>query len=99
MTPEQEIAQLKQQIAVLAEQVQKLSSFTAIPFEVERAFRNRLGIDNLQTKIYNGGDLVSNYVQAVNESGMSSYNVPSEPDYMLRLKYGNLAVVVPAYDT
>ena len=93
-----EIQQLKREVDELRQQLKLLTSATTIPLEFDKAFHKRLGIDDLQEKIYNGGDLVSNYVQGVNESGASSYNVLAQPDYILRFKYLHLALAIPAFD-
>jgi hypothetical protein len=93
-----ELEQLKRRVNDLEQLVKALANNTTIPFNVEKAFSSRLGITNLQTKLYDGGDLPSNYSETVNEGGVASHSVLREPDYILRAKYRHLAVAIPAYD-
>lgn len=92
MNPEQRIAQLEGQVSALLQQVKALSSSASIPFNVEKAFRNRLGINHPVWKIeydYAGTAVANN--QAVNEAGSASYNVLAAPD-------GYLFITIPAED-
>ena len=93
-----ELAQLKLEVEELKRQVKALTSHTTIPFEIDKAFKERLGVNGLQEKLTNSGVAVSTYVQAVDEGGTDTYNVLAEPDYILRMKYQHLTVAVPAYD-
>ena len=93
-----EIAQMKAMIAELAAEVKRLKSATTISKDVDSAFRNRLGINDLQAKLTDSGVAVSTISQSVNEAGAASYSVLAQPDYLLRMKYLNLTVGIPAYD-
>lgn len=92
-----ELEQLKQQVAALEAQVKALASFATIPFEVDKAFRNRLGVNNLQEKLVDSGVATSVYTESVDQ-GMGSVDVLAAPDYILRMKYQHLTVAIPAYD-
>lgn len=93
MTPqEQRIAQLERMVVELTARLNALGSSSSIPFPVEKALRNRLGINYPVWKIeYDyAGAAVSN-TQAVNEGGMATYNVLKAPD-------GYLFITLPAED-
>ena len=92
MNPEQRIAQLERTVAALAQQLKQLSNNTTIPFDVEKAFRNRLGINYPVWKIeydYAGAAVSNN--KSVNEAGTSSYSVLNVPD-------GYLFITLPVED-
>ena len=92
MTPEQRIAQLEVQVANLTEQMKRLGDSTSIPFSVEKAFRNRLGVLHPVWEIvYDYSGIAANNTQAVNEGGMASYNVLAAPD-------GYLFITLPGED-
>lgn len=93
-----ELEQLKRRVAELEKVIGALNASSTIPRDVDSAFRNRLGISKFQEKLVNSGVAVSTITQAVNEGGSSSYNVLAAPDYLLRMKYLNLTVGIPAYD-
>lgn len=93
-----EIQQLKLEIEELKAQIQALAAFNTIPWTIEKAFANRLGISNLQPKFTDSGLAASTISQAVNESGASSYSVLALPDYVLSAKFENVTVSIPAYD-
>lgn len=101
MTPDERIAQLERMVASLTNQVNALGSFTTIPLNVEKAFRNRLNMTTDRQEIIT--DITSEFpsppfAQAVNESGTSSYDVMPTSDYALRVRLGNLYVAIPAFD-
>ena len=90
---------LEQRVAALEAQLKALSSFNTIPFGVEKAFKKRL-ISNLQEQVE---DITVDFpsppfAQAVNEGGMSSYDVMTTPEYALKVRLGNLYVAIPAFD-
>lgn len=102
MTPDQRIAQLERTVADLSQQIKQLSNNTTIPFNVEKAFRNRLKLNkNAQEEITDvTTDFPANPLsESVNEAGTSSYNVMAAPDIVLsvRLPNGTL-VAVGAFD-
>lgn len=92
-----EIEQLKKEIAALHRKIDLLSSFTTIPFTVEKAFKERLGINGLQEKLVDSGVAPSVYTETVDQ-GMGSADVLAAPDYILRMKFSNLTVAIPAFD-
>ena len=92
MTPEARIAQLERTVAELTTKMNALGSSSSIPFPIEKAFRNRLGINYPVWKIeYDYAGAAVNNTQAVNEGGMASYNVLKSPD-------GYLFITLPAED-
>lgn len=101
MNPDERIAQLERQVAELTKRLNALQSFTTIPFDVEKAFRNRLNLNRDLQEIIT--DITSEFpspplAQSVNEAGMDSYDVMTTPDYVLKVRLGNLYVGVPAFD-
>lgn len=83
MTPEQRIAQLEALVADLRLQMGNLTSSNTIPYDVEKAFKNRLSYFAKPHIIFDhDGDAVNN-TQAVNEDGSGTYNVLKVPDNWL----------------
>lgn len=75
---QEQINQLQNEIRVMQEKMALLSSYSSIPYDVEIAFRDRLGIDEIANQ--NSSKLASSETQAVNESGTQSYNVAKPMD-------------------
>lgn len=81
MNPEARIARLEAQVAQLTQFVGALRSTSLIPFDVEKAFRDRLRIlYPIHKVVYDlAGEAVNNN-RTVNEGGTSSYSVLAPPD-------------------
>lgn len=96
MTPEQE-AQFQQMQAELTELrafVQSLKSSTTIPYDVDGAFRTRLGTDS---DIVVSAKDVDSEDQSVNEGGSATYNVLKEPDGFLQVTISGSVYYLPYY--
>lgn len=94
------ISKLEAQVAELTQQLKALSSFNTIPFNVEKAFKNRLTSD-LQPHVTNvTDDFPANPLsELVDEGGSATYRVMSPPDYAIRLHLGgNVYVAIPGFD-
>lgn len=94
-----ELQQLKREVEELKLKVKTLASHTTIPFEVEKAFRSRLGIKDLQEEVENAGNPTAPYLQSVNEGGVATYTVPAVQDGLLKVRLEHrLNVYVPYWD-
>ena len=99
MNPDNRIVKLEAEVAELKRLVKSLSSFTTIPLNIEKAFKNRIAGD-LQERIT---DITADFTppffdQAVNEGGVASYSVMTTPEYALKVKLGSIYVAIPAFD-
>lgn len=90
------IEQLQSQIDSLQQELNKLRNTTTIPYEVEQAFRFRLGIDNF-TQLDASSKTTASETQAVNEAGASSYNVAKPMDGFKQVTIGGSTLYIPYY--
>lgn len=86
----------EQRIKKLEREIAQLKSFTTIPFEVEGAFKTRLGIAEL-ARISVSTKGVDTEDVTVNEAGASSYAVMNDPDIFLQLSVSGTTYYIPAF--
>jgi hypothetical protein len=89
---------LEQRIAELEKQVKALSSMTTIPFNVEKAFKQRLKLDSFGLISIATGFDTAQYLRAVDEGGIDSYNVVAPPDDILLVNFDGHTYGIPAYN-
>jgi hypothetical protein len=89
---------LEKRIEELERIVKALSSTTTIPFNIEKAFKARLGISSFsKVSIATDAD-PAQFLREVDESGASSYDVMAPPDEILRVKFDGLDYDIPAFN-
>lgn len=92
MTPEE----LLQRIVELEREMQLLRAGSTIPFDIEKALRERLRIGTFNpTTLSAKGATTEN--QSVNESGVATYSVLKPPDAFLTITIGSTAYNIPVY--
>lgn len=98
--------ELLQRIETLEAKLKKLESTTTIPLEVDRAFRARLGLEDLASLDYVNG-LAIPAVSAkgadtedvsVNEAGAGTYAVMGDPDGFLEVPIAGTTYYVPYFE-
>lgn len=89
-----ELLQLKQRIEKLEEELNKLRSSTTIPFEVDRAFRDRFK-NILAISVSAKG--ASTEDQAVDEGGSATYSVMGDPDGFLQVSIAGTIYYLPYF--
>lgn len=91
----EEIKQLQEQVVKLTQRLDSLQSSTTIPFDVDRAFRDRFrDITGLSVSSKN----LDSEDQAVNEGGASTYSVMGDPDGFLQITISNVAYYIPYFN-
>jgi hypothetical protein len=86
--------ELFKRITELENRLKLLENTTTIPLEIDRAFRDRLGIDE-KTTLGASTKNISTETQAVNEGGAGSYSVPKMFDGFYQTEAGTH---IPYYD-
>jgi len=92
MTPEE----LASRIEALEMEVQNLKASATIPYEVDTAFRERLGIADLAT-LTGSTKTAASETQAVSESGSGSYSVAKPMDGFREFVVGGSVLYIPYY--
>jgi hypothetical protein len=92
------MTELERRVAELEKLVKALAASSTIPFNVEQAFKERLklksfGLVSIATSFDTG-----QYLRAVDEGGMSSYNVVAPPDDILLIRFDGHTYGIPAYN-
>lgn len=82
---------LEQRITALEEENKKLRASTTIPFDVDAAFRTRLGTPKSSSKVSTSEN------QAVDEGGSMTYSVLKAPDGFLEVSIGATIYYLPYY--
>lgn len=90
------IEQLQAQIDLLQQELNKLRNSTTIPFEVEQAFRFKLGISEL-TSLNASSKTAASETQSVNEAGVGSYSVAKPMDGFKQVTIGGSTLYIPYY--
>lgn len=90
------IEQLQNKIDSLQQELDKLRNTTTIPFDVEQAFRFRLGINSL-TRLDTSVKTAASETQSVSEGGVSSYNVAKPMDGFKQVTIGGSTLYIPYY--
>ena len=91
-----ETEQLLKRIEILEQQVKNLSAFSTIPYDVEKAFRDRLKISTYAS-LGSSVKTVASETQGVNEGGAASYNVPKIFDGYRQMTDGGNVYYFPYY--
>lgn len=92
MTPQE----MEQKIIALEAVIKAMGNSNLIPFDVDQAFRDRLGIGDIPV-VQVDAKSASSEDQAVNEGGAATYNVLKSPDGWLSLEIEGTTYVVPHY--
>lgn len=74
-----------------------LSSSNSIPFNVEQALRDRLGLASVDT-IDLSNKSASSENQAVNEGGIATYFVMKPPDGFVQLTKNGVVIYIPYFN-
>ena len=91
-----DIKELTIEVEKLKAEVNALKSFASIPFDTDKAFRERLGINSLSKLLVSTkGATTEN--QAVSEAGAGSYSVLKPPDLFLQVIVSGTTYYVPVY--
>lgn len=93
MTPDQE-----QKLNEVYDFIQKLKADSTIPYEVDQAFRKRLGIASFTPLVVSAKGTNSEDV-SINESGIASHTVLADPSGFLQITIGSTAYHIPYYPT
>ena len=88
--------QMEKRLEELEAQVRLLSAAATIPLDVDRAFRTRLGIGDVQKLTLNAKTAASE-TKTVNEAGMTSYGVAQPMDGFFRVITNGTARYIPYY--
>ena len=88
--------ELERKIQALEEVLQALRHANSIPFDIDQAFRERLGVGDISA-LQVDGKIANSENQAVNEAGSASYQVLAGPDGWLSLEIGGTTYVIPHY--
>ena len=92
MTPEE----MAIRITELEQKLDALNNANSIPFDVDQAFRERLGADRA-TLVSVASKTTNSENQAVNEGGSATYQVLKGPDGWLSLEIAGTIYVIPHY--
>lgn len=84
------------EVEKLKAEVNALKSFSTIPFDVDVALRERLGI-NLLSKLLVSAKGATTENQAVAEGGAASYSVLKPPDLFLQVIVSGTTYYLPVY--
>lgn len=89
----EEINQLKRQVEELTQRLNALSSTATIPWEVDAAFRDRLGgsLITTSTKGVNSEDVT------INEAGSGTFVVMNDPDAFLQVIVEGTIYHIPVF--
>lgn len=88
--------ELELRVKKLEESMAKLSAFSTIPFDTEKAFKTRLGISDIPVIVSSSKSATSEN-QAVNEAGASSYNVLKAPDAFAQVTINGVTIYIPYF--
>ena len=91
-----ELDQLKLEVAILKKRLDDLSAFATIPYDVEKAFRDRLRIIEF-ARLSASTKSASSENQAVNEAGAASYSVLKPPDGFREFVVSGNTLYIPFY--
>lgn len=94
--------ELEKRIDKLEQEIQSLKSFTTIPFDVDKAFRSRFGIDNLSLIAASVKSASSENVTAVTGVNFiaettTTNTVLDNPDIFLEVIVDNTIYYLPAF--
>lgn len=89
---QEQINQLQAQVLELANTVNAMRNASSIPFDIDAAFRERLG-GGLKVFNLNGGTIL----KSVNESGSATYDVAKAMDGSLSTTFNGVAIKLPFY--
>lgn len=91
--------ELQRQINELKGEVWLLKSAANIPYNVDQAFRERLGLNNsaIISRLANSSKGATTENQAVNEGGAATYSVLKAPDAFLEVTIGGSVKYIPIF--
>ena len=92
MDTQTQINILNERVAELTATVNAMRNASSIPFDIDAAFRERLG-GGLKVFNLNGGTIL----KSVNESGSSTYDVANAMDGSLSTTFNGVAITLPFY--
>lgn len=87
---------MQEQIDELKRKIEALENVTTIPFEVEQALRERLGIQYYST-IQADSKSASSENQSINEGGVATYSVMKPPDGFVKTIINGSTVYLPYF--
>lgn len=94
---QEEVNLLKQQVATLTERLDKLNSSTTIPFETDRAFRDRLkDITGFSVSV-KGADTEDVTVVDTDGGVINTYVVMNDPDGFLQVTINGIVYYLPYF--
>ena len=95
MNPQQ-FSQVMEELNAIRAAVESLNAESTIPYEIEKAFRKRLGLINMTNIIASSKSSLSE-AQPVNEGGSGSYSVLKNPDAYVQFTLNNQIYYIPVF--
>ncbi len=90
--------QILLKLAELENKVKALEAAATIPYEVDSAFRERFGLNRLDsTSLIASSKGATSENHAVNEAGIATYSVLGIPDGYLEVTVGGSVKYIPIY--
>jgi hypothetical protein len=92
-----QIESLKKEIESLKKEINLLKRSSTIPFDIEKSFRDRLGIDEVSYILSTSAKGAGTENSVVNEGGSSVYSVLTAPDGFLQTTISSTTYYIPIY--
>lgn len=93
---EDEIKKIKEEITTLTRRLDNLNAFATIPYDTEKAFKDRLKLSEY-SRLAASTKTAASETQSVNEGGAATYSVAKPMDGFRQVLIGSSTIYIPYY--